>query len=308
MRKEPLAFVSVIVPVYNGESTIVKCVESLLAQDYPPGKFEILILDNGSKDETIKQLQPFIKDNKIKCLSETKILNAYGARNTGAKAAKGDLFAFTDADCFAEKNWLSELLKDAGDENIGAFIGDILAYEPKTALEKYYAASMSLRNKKEKPFPGMRGGNCALRRHCFNLLQGFNAHAASGGDSDFLKRMILTTHYTYKLELDAIVFHKNPEKLKTVFKRYLRFGSTMYLLKGDAFLGARYMPLTKNLTALLQNLAALLLRGLVLLSFRKTYRGRPIRDRRLFLMEPVIRMIELTGRFLGRAFKNLKFR
>jgi len=98
------------VPVYNGAQTVEKCVESLLAQDYPKDRLEIIFVDNQSKDRTLQVLQPYAASGKILLLSETNVLNAYGARNTGIRAAKGDILAFTDSDCEAEPDWIRELM------------------------------------------------------------------------------------------------------------------------------------------------------------------------------------------------------
>jgi Glycosyl transferase family 2 len=55
-------------------------------------------------------LQPYAESGKILLLSETNVINAYGARNTSIRGAKGDVLAFTDAGCEAEPKWLSELI------------------------------------------------------------------------------------------------------------------------------------------------------------------------------------------------------
>jgi len=53
-------FVSVIVPVYNGEKTIAECVKSLLSQDYPKDRYEIIIVDNNSKDQTAEIIKKYL--------------------------------------------------------------------------------------------------------------------------------------------------------------------------------------------------------------------------------------------------------
>ena len=59
--------VSVIVPVYNGEKTIEKCILSLMDQDYPRDRYEIIVVDHGSTDGTAK----IVKQFPVKYLSET---------------------------------------------------------------------------------------------------------------------------------------------------------------------------------------------------------------------------------------------
>jgi glycosyltransferase involved in cell wall biosynthesis len=61
----PNPFVSIIVPVYNGGQAVIQCTESLLAQNYPRDRFEIIFVDNKSKDSTAAMLQPYAEAGKI---------------------------------------------------------------------------------------------------------------------------------------------------------------------------------------------------------------------------------------------------
>ncbi len=306
-----LPFVSVIVPVYNGQATIVQCVESLLAQDYSPDRFEIIVVDNGSKDRTIELLQPYVQSGKIKLLSETRVLNAYGARNSGAKAARGEFLAFTDADCVAKQDWLTRLLEGWRDPSIGAFIGDILAHDPKTPLERYYSDEMlSLRSKDLAGFPGMRAGNCAIRRDCFEDLGGFDAKMNSGRDSDFLARMVSETGYAFRVELDAVVFHKNFENLGSILRRGMRFGAVIDTFRNDPFRKGNFISWGANLRGIISSFVAFGARILAspLVTHGMSYRGRQVTDPALFVVEPLIRLTEMTGLLIGRTFKSQKFR
>jgi glycosyltransferase involved in cell wall biosynthesis len=302
-----LPFVSIIVPVYNGSATVVRCVESLLAQDYPPDRREIIIVDNGSKDRTVELLQPYAQSGKIRLLSETRVLNAYGARNTGAKSAKGEILAFTDADCIAKGDWLSKLVKDYADENVGIFIGDIVDYQPKTVFERYHLHSLRVSDFERH---GMRAGNCAIRRHCFESLGGFNSKLNSGADFEFFKRTVSQTRYTYRIALDAIVFHKNYDNVGSIFARGMRFGTSVDQFKGNPLLAERFISLKANLRAILVNLLSLLARGLAypVVLRKNSYKGRPITDVELFLGEPLIRLAESTGWLVGRTLKLKRFR
>src|SRR3990170_3006911 len=94
--------ISVIVPVYNDAQRIGKCIESLLQQTYPHEKYEVIIIDNGSTDET----REVIKKYPVKLLIEDKIQSSYAARNKGIKNAKGEVIAFTDSDCIPGNDWI----------------------------------------------------------------------------------------------------------------------------------------------------------------------------------------------------------
>src|SRR3989344_5143725 len=98
--------ISVIVPAFNAEKTIEACVQALLSQSLKP--FEIIIGDDGSKDNTLKVLEEFGK--KIRVISQENAEPA-AARNNGARLAKGEVIVFTDSDCITARNFIKELSK-----------------------------------------------------------------------------------------------------------------------------------------------------------------------------------------------------
>ena len=86
--------ISVVIPAYNRAKMIIQCIESVLAQSYNVN--EIIVIDDGSTDDIIKQLNTF-KDNIISLKTE-KQSGAQAARNIGIKAAKSEWIAFLDSD------------------------------------------------------------------------------------------------------------------------------------------------------------------------------------------------------------------
>ena len=88
--------VSVIVPMYNAEHTIEKCLDSIINQTYD--ELEIILVDNGSDDNTIDLAKNYCeKDNRIILISENK-KGVSNARNKGIDISKGDYLSFVDAD------------------------------------------------------------------------------------------------------------------------------------------------------------------------------------------------------------------
>ena len=126
--------VSIVVPVYNGESTIQECVESILALSFAAGNVELLLIDNDSTDRTPEILRGF--DNRAVVLHE-KTRGPAAARNRGLMNAKGDIVAFTDADCIVHRDWLTELIQPLTDDSVGIAGGTILATRPCNAIEEF---------------------------------------------------------------------------------------------------------------------------------------------------------------------------
>jgi cellulose synthase/poly-beta-1,6-N-acetylglucosamine synthase-like glycosyltransferase len=101
-------YMSVVVIVHNGQNTIGHAIESLLRQTYPKSLYEIIVIDDGSTDETPKIVSAY-KDVRYRRLYPNQGIPA--ARNAGLAAVKGDVYVAFDDDCVAEPTWLSQLAK-----------------------------------------------------------------------------------------------------------------------------------------------------------------------------------------------------
>ena len=96
--------VSVVVPAFNRESTIISCLDSIVNQTYKP--YEIIVVDDGSTDKTVSLVESYSKYD-IRLIKSQANRGAQSARNQGIKAARGDWIAFNDSDDI----WLPEKLE-----------------------------------------------------------------------------------------------------------------------------------------------------------------------------------------------------
>jgi glycosyltransferase involved in cell wall biosynthesis len=97
-----IPFVSVIIPVFNDPERLTRCLSALEAQNYPQDRFEVIVVDNGSEEG----LRPLVTPSaRVKATSESRP-GSYAARNRGLSVAKGEVIAFTDADCIPAPDWL----------------------------------------------------------------------------------------------------------------------------------------------------------------------------------------------------------
>lgn len=103
------ALITVVVPVYNAERTITRCIDSILKQTFD--SFVILVINDGSTDNSQSIIEEkYILNPKITIINQVNCGVSH-ARNVGIKNSKTDYIAFVDSDDYLEPNYLSELMK-----------------------------------------------------------------------------------------------------------------------------------------------------------------------------------------------------
>jgi len=122
-RRDYVPFVSVIVPTYNEEDTIVHRLRNLMEQEYVG--MEIIVVDSASEDKTVDLIRKFVKDNNmnVKLISEKERKGKASALNEAFKHCCGEIVVMTDADAIWEKNALRKALSNFSDQNVGAVTG-----------------------------------------------------------------------------------------------------------------------------------------------------------------------------------------
>ncbi len=104
MAEDGTVKVSIVVASYNSQDTIEECLKSILSLNYSEGFFEIIVMDGGSKDATVKIAEKY----PIKVVSIR--LNAPAAYNYAMKIASHPILGFIDADAKVEVEWLKKLV------------------------------------------------------------------------------------------------------------------------------------------------------------------------------------------------------
>ena len=134
--------VSVIVPCYNAEKTIGAAIESLLNLDYPKNMIEIIVVDDKSKDNSVKVVEGYARKYSNVRLIKHKINcgNAAGTTNTGIKNAKYDYIAVADDDSTPDRDALRKMIGFLQNErDVGGVTCAVLAREPKNFIQKLQA-------------------------------------------------------------------------------------------------------------------------------------------------------------------------
>jgi len=235
------AFISVVIPTYNNADFVNRAIKSLFDQTYPKNKYEIIIVDDGSTDNTrqcIELLQRQSPCNLRYLFQENKGPSA--ARNLGIRNASGDIIAFSDADCLPSKVWLEAIVKgyEDKDDSIAGIGGTIKAVPTVSKVSQYCAyAKMNERPKIDKTgIVYLITGNASFRKECLQLVGGFDErYNFPGGEDPDLCYRLKKLGYFFRYASNAVVYNSHKESEREILKTYFNYG------KGDAFLALRIM-------------------------------------------------------------------
>jgi glycosyltransferase involved in cell wall biosynthesis len=233
--------VSIIIPAYNCADTITAVLQAVRAQSWP-GRLEVLLVDDGSTDRTAELAASF---PDVRCLSQANAGPA-SARNAGARAARGDIFLFTDSDCLPEPDWVEKMLAGFDCDSIAVVAGSYGIANPEDWLAAVIHDEIRFRHERLLPeFPRAFGSyNFAIRRAVFEQAGGFDPsyRYASGEDNDLSYR-ILSSGRRIRFLRQAQVRHFHQSDLGAYLKEQFRHGFwrvKMYvdhpsMLRGDDY-------------------------------------------------------------------------
>jgi len=216
--------VSVVIGVYNGADTIGACLESLLNQSYPADAFEIIVVENGSTDNTTQIVEQY----PVR-LCHSDIRGPAAARNLGISQSQADIVAFIDADCIAHPQWLSNLAKPYVDPEIGGTGGVIVAYNHahRNIVERFSDEISPLVNfisGAHEFLPHFYTANASYRRSLINQIGGFDPKLITGQDVDLSWRLQLNTQAKISYVPEAIIYHHHRTTEAGLARQYRRYG------------------------------------------------------------------------------------
>jgi GT2 family glycosyltransferase len=175
-------FVSIVIPVRNDARRLKTCLAAIHANDYPCGRYEVIVFDNGSTDDSVR----IARDASCHVHVATG-LRVSELRNRAVQQAQGDIVAFIDADHEIAPGWLTAAADALQQKNVGA------AGAP---YDVPIAATWVQRTLSADRQPAARGdvewlpsGNIAVWRSAFMQADGFDSSLETCEDVDFCRRM-----------------------------------------------------------------------------------------------------------------------
>ncbi|MCD5390012.1 MAG: glycosyltransferase family 2 protein [Candidatus Pacebacteria bacterium] len=219
--------VTIMVPCYNEESTVERTIKSLQELDYPIDKLNIMIIDDGSIDNTWNVVQQFRDDSRIILMQKENEGSKFAALNFALAHIDTELVGVLDADSWVSKNALVEYMYFFRDKEVMATIPSMVIGEPNGILQKSQKAEYDLGLFARKAFSNINaiyitpGPFSVFRKYVFDTLGPYKeAHHTE--DAEIALRM-QKHHYKIAYSEKSVVYTVPPNKVKPLIKQRVRW-------------------------------------------------------------------------------------
>jgi len=223
-------FVSIIIPVFNHAEQLKTCLKALANQTYPKHFYEIVVVDNASDED--KDIAGIVAQFGQAIATYESTPGSYAARNKGISLAKGEVIAFTDADCIPSANWIENGVRNLlQTPNCGLVIGKIEIFfkNPNqiTPVELYESITAFPQKELLQKHKGGATANVFTFRSVIEQVGLFNARMKSNGDLEWGKR-VYAAGYKQIYADDTCVAHPARSSFAELYKRTVRLAGGIY--------------------------------------------------------------------------------
>jgi glycosyltransferase involved in cell wall biosynthesis len=224
----PLPMVTVVVCSYNGARTLRDCLSSLEDLNYP--NYEVVFIDDGSKDNTQEIMKDFPRVRNI----VQKNCGLSVARNVGIAAARGEIVAFTDSDCMADRDWLYFLVHTLLSSHFAAVGGPNISPPATDWIQATVGAApgspshVLLTDTIAEHVPGC---NMAYHKWALDLIGGFDPEYRKAGDDVDVCWRLMQRGHVIGFSPAAVVWHYRRFEVRTYFSQQRGYGEAEAMLR-----------------------------------------------------------------------------
>jgi poly-beta-1,6-N-acetyl-D-glucosamine synthase len=227
IRKDPdlRPSITMLIPAYNEADVIRRKLENTVNIDYPKDKFEVLVIDDGSTDDTVKIIEEFASKG-ITLLRQPQRGGKMGAVNMGFQNAKGDIVVLSDASPDYESQSLKILMQPFADEKVGVVVGTLAVWDSTNAVAKpaglYWKYEAALRKWESRTgnTVAVHGNMFAIRRQLYRPLKGGTVN-----DEFSIAMEAIRQGYRVVYEPNAISYDDASANMKDEFNRRVRINA-----------------------------------------------------------------------------------
>jgi len=294
--------VTVIIPAFNAEGKIGRCIESVLGQDYK--NIEVFVVDDGSKDDTGKVIESYArKDKRVKFLQQNR-KGPGAAKNFAASKAKGKILVFVDSDEYPRKDYVTKLTKPLREGKAKTSIGAWYVANPRSPWARCrFPDSHALRQHALKS-----GVFRAIRKDFFVKLGGFDITKGYSDDR--------IPNDDKRARVDAIFDHDVDSSLKEIYQKRKWIGSSIMKNPKNAKFKLKLLAGIAGIILLILSLIysitifwILIILILIPIAYKALAKTIFYRDLRLIFYYPLYSIacgIAMTAGFLKPVYKNRK--
>ena len=232
--------VSILIAARNEYQNLSKLLNALIEQNYPINKYQIIVINDRSTDDSRKLLEFFQKkltNLKLIHINKTPLgwSNKKWALTQGVKNANSDIILQTDADCTPSPNWIKTMVSYFKNKNVGFVCGASPLTHQDPLLNKIFQMESLIQESinagaiKNNLFVSCTGRNISFRKKYFTLIEGYtgNESIVSGDDDLLLQKFALETDslIKYSIDSDSLIESPAPSTFKSFLKQRFRFAS-----------------------------------------------------------------------------------
>ncbi|HWP34054.1 MAG TPA: glycosyltransferase [Thermodesulfobacteriota bacterium] len=292
---------SIVIPTYNRAELLARCLAGLARQEPAPARVEVVVVDDGSTDDTAARVEALARGFPfaLRCVRKPNG-GAASARNRGIREARGELVAFLDDDCVPRPDWVRRAVEAArGHPDVSGFGGLVEPAGTTSRIARYIADRRLLAG------PALDGGrvvavvtaNALFRKRDLEAIGGFDERFRQPGGEDVdLSRRLLESGRRLARAEGLVVEHHHREGVRPFLKTYYWYGY------GSGLIRAKTRPLGSVRARLKGALAVLYLAAVPLYVARHLLSGVGFPDSALYgMLDGLRKAAYALGKARGRA-------
>jgi glycosyltransferase involved in cell wall biosynthesis len=208
--------VSIIIPAFNEEKGIRQCLDSLVRLGPPEDSFEVIVVDNGSTDQTLDVVRSYAPVLNITILVKSDV-HVSALRNLGISQARGRVLAFLDADCIVPANWLTQAMTLLLQDKVGIVGAHFRIPEGAGWVARTWYGSLDM--EKQGALAWVPACNTWVTRETLNRVGGFDETIETNEDCEFCGRVRVAGYQVIGDSRIAVVHLGTPDTLWAFYRK-----------------------------------------------------------------------------------------